>query len=188
MDIPWGSIESRKFTTNVGLITSNGPLGPNVMAAEWTHHISYSPGLVMVNINAQNKATAENIQKTKEFGVNIAAEDQNIPASIAGGSSGASIDKIKALKELGVEFYDGKKIKAPMIKGAALNIECKLIKSEKMGSHIMFIGEAVDVKAGDKKPLTFSEGKYWLLDREAAKPSESKREEIKKLLEKHARK
>src|SRR3990170_4724695 len=102
MDLPWGDKRTTKFVTNVGLITSNGPIGPNIMAAEWTHHISYSPGLVMVNINAQNNATAVNIQKTKEFGVNIAAADQNIVASIAGGSSGRNVDKIKILKELGV--------------------------------------------------------------------------------------
>ena len=42
-----------QFLTNVGLITSDGPYGPNVMAAEWTHHISYSPGLIAVNIHRQ---------------------------------------------------------------------------------------------------------------------------------------
>ncbi len=26
-----------KFVTNVGLVTSNGPHGQNIMACEWTH-------------------------------------------------------------------------------------------------------------------------------------------------------
>ncbi len=29
MDIPWGSEAAKKFITNVGLITSNGPFGHN---------------------------------------------------------------------------------------------------------------------------------------------------------------
>ena len=57
------------------------------MAAEWTHQISYSPGLIMVNIGF-DKATADNIKKNKEFGISLAADDQNIVSSVAGGSSG----------------------------------------------------------------------------------------------------
>jgi hypothetical protein len=34
---------SNKFITNVGLITSNGPFGADVMGCEWTHHVSYNP-------------------------------------------------------------------------------------------------------------------------------------------------
>ncbi len=50
MNLPWGDEKSNKFVTNVGLITSNGPYGHNIMAAEWTHHISYNPGLIAVCI------------------------------------------------------------------------------------------------------------------------------------------
>jgi flavin reductase (DIM6/NTAB) family NADH-FMN oxidoreductase RutF len=50
MDLPWNDRRTRQFLTNVRLITSDGPYGPNVMAAEWTHYISYSPGLIAVNI------------------------------------------------------------------------------------------------------------------------------------------
>ena len=187
MDIPWGSEAARKFVTNVGLITTDGPKGPDVMAAEWTHHVSYSPGIIIVNINAGNKATAVNIEKSREFGVNIAAEDQNIASSISGSSSGADTDKIAVLKDLGFEFYRASKIKAPMIKGAALNVECKLIKSEKFGSHIMFVGEAVEVSVGGR-PIAFHDGKYWHLDKQVEKPSQSIRDKIDKLTEKHRRK
>ena len=58
---------TRQFLTNVGLITTDGPYGPNVMAAEWTHHISYTPSLIAINVRGD--ATAENIDHSKEFGV-----------------------------------------------------------------------------------------------------------------------
>ncbi len=58
MDLPYGDIKTWKFATNVGLITSNGPVGHNIMAAEWTHMVSYSPGLIAVSINKDNKETA----------------------------------------------------------------------------------------------------------------------------------
>lgn len=185
MDIPWGSIASGKFLTNVGLITSNGPWGPNVMSAEWTHHISYSPGLIMINVHASD-ATAENILKSKEFGINIAAENQNVIASIAGGSSGKEVDKVDVLKEFGVEFYNGKKIDVPMLKGAVLNIECRVIKQETMGDHIMFIGEAVEVSVNeDVNPIIYHGGKYWKVGERIQKPEQAILEKISKLVEKH---
>lgn len=118
MDLPWNDERSNKFITNVGLITSDGPFGADVMACEWTHHVSYSPGLIAVCI-ARNKTTHENIKQTKEFGVNLCSTDQSIMSSIVGGYTGSRYNKINALKELGFEFYEGKKIRVVMIKGAA---------------------------------------------------------------------
>jgi flavin reductase (DIM6/NTAB) family NADH-FMN oxidoreductase RutF len=127
LDLPWNDERSNKFITNVGLITSDGPFGADVMACEWTHHVFYSPGLIAVCIGPK-KTTHENIIQTKEFGVNLSSTDQSIMSSIAGGYMGSKYNKINALKELGFEFYEAKKIRAVMIKGAAVNIECTIVK------------------------------------------------------------
>jgi len=184
MDLPWGSDESEQFITNVGLITSDGPHGPNVMSAEWTHHISYSPGLIAVCVGF-NRATYENIKKTKEFGVNICSTEQSVMASISGNYSGKETDKITALKELGLKFYKAKKIKPPMIEGAALNAECKLFKEIPLGDHVMFVGEVVHASASGKEPLAYHKGKYWLMDKNVKKPSEEERAKIREIVEKH---
>ena len=101
MDLSWNDRRTRQFVTNVGLITSDGPPGPNIMAAEWTHHISYSPSLIAPNIRGHD-ATAQNIKESKEFGVNIAAENQNVICSMAGKYKGIHVDKISVLKEAGI--------------------------------------------------------------------------------------
>ena len=74
----------------------------------------------------------------------MCAIDQSVLSSIAGGYSGSKYDKINALKELGFEFYDASKIKGLMVKGASLNVECKLFQEITFGDHIMFIGEVMD--------------------------------------------
>ena len=117
MDLPWNDERSNQFITNVGLVTSNGPFGPNVMACEWTHHISYQPGLIAVSVG-HTKATVENIRNSKEFGVNLCASDQSVLSSVAGGYTGSMYDKVNALKELGFEFYKAKRIIPLMVKGA----------------------------------------------------------------------
>ncbi|QQR93069.1 MAG: flavin reductase [Candidatus Iainarchaeum archaeon] len=187
MNIDWGSPAAHAFITNVGIITSNGPIGANAMAAEWTHQISYSPGLIAVAISNHNDATAENIRATKEFGVNLAATDQDVASSISGKSSGKNIDKIAVLKELGFAFYAGKKIASPMLENASLNVECKLVHEVKLGSHTLFVGEAVDVRVGAKEPLAFHAGKYWKLDTPIQKPSDAERTKMKAMVAAYVR-
>ena len=93
MDLSWNDRHYRQFLTNVGLITSDGPYGPNVMATEWTHHISYSPSLIAVNIRSMD-ATAENIKASKEFGVNLAAEIKTCSVALLENLSGKHLDKV----------------------------------------------------------------------------------------------
>jgi hypothetical protein len=42
MELPWNDPRSNKFVTIIGLITSRGSSGPNIMTYEWTHHLSIS--------------------------------------------------------------------------------------------------------------------------------------------------
>ena|SRR3989344_480962 len=184
MDIPWGSEGTRKFVTNVGLITSAGPHGNNIMAAEWTHLVSYSPGLIAVHIG-HGKATLENIKKTKEFGVSITSTGQDIISNVAGTNSGRTTNKIEALKELGFKFYEGKKIKSLMVEGAALNAECKVIKEIELGDHVMVVGEVVALRINGKEPLAYHKSQYWTIDKNVKKPSDKERERIISVVEKH---
>ena len=186
MDIKWSSDEAGKFITNVGLITSNGSYGNNIMACEWTHHVSYNPGLIAVSIKP-NRATNKNIKESGKFGVNICAHDQNIISSIAGNNSGKNINKIEALKKLGYKFYNAENIKCLMVEGASLNVECKVIKTIELGDHTMFIGEALSTKIGNKKPLIYHNGKYYKLGENIKKPSKNELEGINKIIEKHKR-
>lgn len=184
MDMPWGSKPSQKFVSDVGLVTSTGPNGPNIMAAEWTNHVSYSPGLIMLNLGP-DKATVENILATKEFGVSLASDKQATATSIAGGSSGRKTDKIGALIDLGYAFFPAKHIKAPLLKGAALTIECKLIKHETIGDHLMLIGEVLEATPTDAMPLVYHSGIYNHLGAPIPKPLQDELERIKSIMEKH---
>ncbi len=184
VDIPWGSPEAHKFVANVGLITSDGPHGPNVMACEWTRLVSYEPGLVAVFIHREY-ATFENVEKTKEFGVSIASNTQNIASSIAGGSHGNEVDKVAVLKDLGVEFYKAKTIKTLMVRGAVLNIECKLSKIMDLGDHVVLIGEAQDVQLHEEEPIIYHAGKYYKLGERVQKPSTEELARIGALREKY---
>jgi flavin reductase (DIM6/NTAB) family NADH-FMN oxidoreductase RutF len=188
MHLAWNDRRTRQFITNVGLITSNGPAGVDIMSAEWTHHISYSPSLIAINVRGHD-ATAENIQSSREFGVNLAAADQNVVCSVAGRYSGRETGKISLIKEAGlIVFYTAKSINTLMIQGAAMNAECKLVKQEELGDHIMFVGEVVEITADENiKPLIYHNGKYRHLGEDISKPSAKVLTKIEKLAVKYNR-
>lgn len=188
MNIPWGSDPSKKFVTNVGLITSKGLYGDNIMSAEWTHQVSYEPGLIAICLKS-SEATHSNIKETKEFGVNLSAQDQNVLTSVAGGSSGKNVNKIEVLKELGFRFFRAKKIKALMVEGAALNVECKLINTIELGDHTLFVGEAVEVhQVTAKEPLVYHGQKFWKFGDNIPRPSEQEMARIKSIVERNTKK
>ncbi|HLC64864.1 MAG TPA: flavin reductase family protein [Candidatus Nanoarchaeia archaeon] len=183
MDLKWDDPRTRKFVTNAGLITTNGPFGSDVMAAEWTHHVSYAPSLMVVCVYSHH-VTHPNIMKSREFGINLCSASQSIVSSIAGGSSGKDVDKIAVLKGMGVEFYKGKKINALMVKNAAMNAECKLHKAIELGDHTMFVGKVVEISASDELPLIYSNGKYWNFGSGIEKPAQKILDKINALVEK----
>ena len=187
MDLSWNDRRTRQFLTNVGLITTDGPYGHDVMAAEWTHHISYSPSLIAVNVRGDD-ATAENIKESKEFGVNLAAEDQNVLCSLAGRYTGKQLDKIALFKELGVIFYKANNIKPLLITGAAMNAECKLVKEEDLGDHLMFVGEVVEIIANENiRPLVYHNGRYWRLDESIPRTPQETLDKIRGIAEKYVK-
>jgi flavin reductase (DIM6/NTAB) family NADH-FMN oxidoreductase RutF len=152
----------RYFATTVGLITTKGKHGPNVMAAEWTMQISYEPMLIAIFVH--ESPTYWNIEETRVFGVNIASDNQAELVNIAGGYSGTEIEKLTIPGTF--TTYNAKKIDAPMIKECALAAECRVTTIQKMGDHIMVVGEAVSAKFDEKKfPLIYTRGNYRKMSR-----------------------
>ncbi len=186
MDLPWGDERSVQFITNVGLVTTVGSAGQNIMACEWTHHVSYRPGMTAVCVG-KDAATNKNIRETNEFGVSLAATDQTVLTSIAGGYSGTEKDKIKALQEIGFSFYKGKKIRTLMVEGAAMNAECRLIKTLDIGSHTIFIGEVLEASASGKEPLAYHKGKYWKMTTNIEKPPSEEKKRMDLIVEKYSK-
>lgn len=186
MDFDWNGEEHQKFVTNVGLVTSEGPHGKNVMAAEWTYLTSFAPATIVVSIGP-HKATAENIRETKKFGVSIAAEDQNWISSIAGGSTGKKFDKVSALQEMGVQFKTGEKTGMLLVEGASLHAECELMQTIDLGDRQLFIGKILSASTSEKNPIAYHQGKYWKMDTQVEKPTQEKRAEMRAIVEKHAK-
>jgi flavin reductase (DIM6/NTAB) family NADH-FMN oxidoreductase RutF len=149
----------RLFMTGISFITSNGPNGQNVMAAEWTMQISYKPMLIAVFIH-EGSNTLKNIKKTKQFGVNVASEKQSTLVSIAGGYSRKEIDKLSIHNSF--QVLNSKKTKIPLIADCLINAECKLFAIKKIGDHIMVVGRVISILYDEtKNPLVYHRNRYF---------------------------
>lgn len=157
MDINWGDPRLANFITGVGLVRSDGPNGSNVMACEGTHLGSYAPALVTVSVG-HAKATWENIVATGEFGVSLASVEQPTAVVVAGRHDGKDVDKVAALKELGVQFRDAEHIRALLVEGAALHAECRGGERVQTGDHTLFVGEVLAMTATGKEPMAYRQG------------------------------
>ena len=185
MDIPWGSDIANRFITNVGLVTTHGTHGHNIMACEWTHHLSYKPALIGIALHPRH-ASYDNIRESKEFGISLTSTLQSVLASVAGKESGKKVNKVSIAEELGFNFYTAKKIGVMMVQDASVNLECKLFQEIPLGDHTLFVGEVIEGSVHpEEKPLSYHSGKYWDMTSVLEKPTNELREQIKILFEKH---
>ena len=78
--------------------------------------------------------------------------------------------------------------KLPMLVGAAMNAECKLVKQEELGDHIMFVGEVIEISADENiRPLLYHNGRYWRLGEATIKPQPDILNRIDELAKKRIR-
>lgn len=117
--------------------------------------------------------TNSGIKETGVFSVNILNMDQMEAVDYVGIVSGAKVDKSHVF-----ETFYGELGNAPIIKNAALAMECKLYDTYAVKTHDLFIGEIVETYADESvltsdgkvdlakvRPLLFdmSSLKYWTL-------------------------
>ena len=124
---------------------------PNMMTSSWVGICSSKPASVMTCLREATYSFG-NIQERKAFTVNIPSESLAEEAAYVGRVSGRDTDKFTktALTPVKSALVD-----APYIREFPLVIECRLKQTVDLGSHTMFIGEILDVKA-DRSVLSES--------------------------------
>jgi flavin reductase (DIM6/NTAB) family NADH-FMN oxidoreductase RutF len=129
------------------LVGANVDGKPNYMTAAWATVACMVPPMVCVAVN-KGRYTAKGIDENGTFSLNIPSVNQMIPADHCGLVSGEKEDKSGVFRS----FY-GTLATAPMAEECPVTIECRLFSSVDCGSHMLRIGEVVEIHA-DKSCLT----------------------------------
>ncbi len=132
------------------LVGANVKGKPNYMTAAWATVACMAPPMVCVALN-KTRYTVKGIEENKTFSLNVPSLKQVVETDHCGLVSGTQVDKSAVFRST----Y-GKLKTAPLAEECPVNIECRLFKSVDCGSHLLYIGEVVEIHA-DKSCLT--EGK-----------------------------
>ncbi|MDD1703078.1 MAG: flavin reductase family protein [Methanoregula sp.] len=157
------------------LVGANVNGKPNYMTAAWATTACMAPPMICIALN-KSRFTAKGIEENKTFSINIPSTKQVVETDHCGLVSGNNEDKSKVF----TSSY-GKLKTAPLAQECPVNIECKLFRSVDCGSHLLYIGEVVEIHADetvltDKKPdvaklqpIVYAQATYFGVGKEAGK-------------------
>ena len=111
---------------------------PNFMTAAWCGIASHEPPAISVAIRSV-RYTFKGISANNTFSINIPSSDMAAKVDCCGIYSGHKIDKSEIFN---VDY--GQSDTAPLIQECPVNLECKVIHSLDLGSHVLFVGEILE--------------------------------------------
>jgi flavin reductase (DIM6/NTAB) family NADH-FMN oxidoreductase RutF len=118
---------------------------PNMMTASWVGICCSDPASVTVSLR-ESRYSFMNIMGSRAFTVNIPSREFAEETAFFGTVSGRDVDKLAAT---GLTAVKGEHVNAPYIEEFPLVVECRVSTMVPVGSHTMFIGEIVDIKADE---------------------------------------
>ena len=133
----------------------------------------YADGSVSVYEQPDTESPVVREMESGEFVINLVTEDLVKACDWCGVKSGRDVDKSK---EMTLTEYTSDLMNTPAIDESPVNIWCKVVKTEKLGSHDMFLANVVGVTVDEKymdengkfalektNLITYSHGEYYSL-------------------------
>jgi len=113
---------------------------------------SLSPPLVAVCCQLGSITTGL-IAESGCFGVNVlAADQQEISDRFAS-------KKLEHVRFETVEYRQAA-TGAPLLEGAVVNLDCRLVSTYEAGDHVIYLGEVESADVHDREPLVYWRGRY----------------------------
>lgn len=147
----------------------------NIITVAWTGTICTNPAMLYISVRPE-RHSYQMLRESGEFVVNLTTEQLAGATDYCGVKSGRDVDKFA---ELHLTKEPAEHVKAPMIGESPVNIECRVVRVEELGSHHMFIAEVLAVhvdeaymdekgkfELADAKPIVYSHGEYFSLGKE----------------------
>lgn len=157
----------------------NHPDNYNIITISWTGTICTDPPMCYISVRP-NRHSYQLIKQSGEFVINLTNRALKRATDWCGVKSGKEFDKFK---EMQLTPMEGKRVKAPIIAEAPINIECKVTQILELGTHHMFVAEVVNVQADEQyinpetgafsmkaaNLIAYSHGHYYALGEEIGK-------------------
>ena len=110
--------------------------------------VSHVPPCVVIGINAtQKRKTLKSILSSGAFSIGYPSTDQVKEADYIGVDSGYDTDK---LANVGYTVTEGQTVHVPVIDQMKLSLECKVVHTVTVGSHMQITGEITNIQADEE--------------------------------------
>lgn len=119
---------------------------PNIITVAWAGTVNTNPPMVSISVRPE-RYSYEIIKETKEFVINLVTKELVYATDFCGVRSGRDIDKFAQMK---LHEAPSKVVGAPGIWESPVNIECRVVSGQPLGSHTMFLAEVVNVNVDDR--------------------------------------
>ncbi|MBO4787521.1 MAG: flavin reductase family protein [Lachnospiraceae bacterium] len=119
---------------------------PNIVTLAWAGTVCSDPVMLSVSVRPE-RYSHELIEESGEFVVNLVTEDLVRACDWCGVRSGRDYDKYA---ENNLVPYTSEYMETPAIAESPVNLYCKVKKTERLGSHDMYIAEVVGVTVDDR--------------------------------------
>lgn len=140
------------WPSGVTIITSRAGDQIHGMTVSDFSGASLDPPLALV-CAAKSSVTTGVIEEGKCFGVNILRAGQDALAN----KFASKKDEFKRFED--VETFEGE-TGAPLLSGALVNLDCRLVAMHDAGDHVLCVGEIGEAHVREGEPLLFLRGGY----------------------------
>lgn len=142
----------------------------NLITVAWAGTICSDPPMLSISVRPE-RYSYHMIRETGEFVVNLTTEELVRAVDFCGVKSGRDTDK---WKETGLTPEKASVVNVPLVRQSPVNLECRVLRVDELGSHHMFIAQVVAVDVDEEymdekdqfhlsaaKPLAYSHGRYY---------------------------
>ncbi len=150
----------------------------NIITIAWAGTVCTNPPMVSISVRP-SRHSHHMIMETREFVINLTTEELAFATDYCGVRSGRDVDKWKEMRLTPVK---SDKVNVPCIGESPVNIECRVVHVEKLGSHDLFTAEVVAVHVDEAymdergsfhlenaRPIVYSHGEYYRLGKKLGK-------------------
>ena len=140
----------------------------NIITVAWAGTVCTNPPMLTISIRPE-RYSYHMIRETGEFVVNLTTEELARATDYCGVRSGRDTDK---WADMGLTKEKASEVSVPLIRECPVNLECRVVRVDELGSHHMFLAQVVAVDVDEKymdeqdtfhlsaaRPMAYSHGR-----------------------------
>lgn len=136
-----------RFATGVTVVTMETESGPNGITVNAFLSLSLEPPLVGVSID-RSAGAHDSLERAGRYGVSVLDEGQRPLSERFAGMAVAPTFRWERLGD------------APVLAGALVQLDCRIVAAHATGDHTLFVGEVEHASLREGEPLLYYRGRY----------------------------